>query len=85
MYVDKPMIFICIITAVIIVEWLRHKAYQNGRLAGVVEAVRDVSRSCSYHYERENEPLPEVSTRRSSTCRRRSSAGRAPTARSPSI
>ena len=54
------------VVAVIVVEWLRHKALHNGQLAGVVEAVRDVSRSCSYHYERENEPLPK-STRRSST------------------
>jgi hypothetical protein len=52
MYIDKSMLIFCIVVAVIVYEWLRHKAYQNGRLAGVIEAVQSVSRSCSYHYER---------------------------------
>jgi hypothetical protein len=57
MYIDKSTLVVCIIVAAVVIEWLRHKAYQHGRLAGVIEAVQDVSRSCSY--QRENGPLPE--------------------------
>jgi hypothetical protein len=59
MFLDKSTITVGIIVAVVVVEWLRHRAFQNGRLAGIREAVTGVSRTCSYHYEREGEALPE--------------------------
>jgi hypothetical protein len=56
---DKWLIAVGIVVAVIVIEWLRAQAFQNGRLAGIREAVTDVSRSCSYHYEHKDEALPE--------------------------
>jgi hypothetical protein len=56
---DKWLIVVGIVVAVIVFEWLRAQAFQNGRLAGIREAVTDVSRSCSYHYESKDAPLPE--------------------------
>lgn len=59
MYLDKTTIVVGIIVAVVVVEWLRNRAFQNGRLAGLREAVTAVSRTCSQHYERQGEPLPD--------------------------
>jgi len=56
---EKWMIVGGILVAVFVIEWLRSQAFQNGRMAGIREAVTDVSRSCSYHDERKDEPLPE--------------------------
>jgi len=38
--------------------WLRSRSFNQGRLAGI-RAVTDVSRSCSYHYEEKDKPLPK--------------------------
>lgn len=57
---DKWMIVGVILAVVIVIEWLRAKAFQNGRLAGMREAVHQLSRNCSFHYEEEqDEPLPK--------------------------
>lgn len=56
---DKVLVGTAIVLGVIVLEWLRAKAYQNGRLAGVRQAVHDLSRSCSYHYEEKDQPLPK--------------------------
>jgi hypothetical protein len=56
---EKWLIVGVIVVAVVVIEWLRAQAFQSGRLAGIREAVTDVSRSSSYHYEHKNEPLPE--------------------------
>jgi hypothetical protein len=50
---------ISIAAAYFVVVWLRSQSFNQGRLAGIREAVTDVSRSCSYHYESRDEPLPE--------------------------
>jgi hypothetical protein len=56
---EKWLIVGGILVVVFVIEWLRAQAFQNGRLAGIREAVTDVSRSCSYHYEVKDEPLPK--------------------------
>ena len=56
---EKWVIFGAIVIAVIVIEWLRAQAFQNGRLSGIREATLQVSRSCSYHYEVKDEPLPK--------------------------
>jgi hypothetical protein len=59
MFLDKTTIIVGIIVAVFVIGWLRDRSFHMGRLAGAREAVQDLSRSCSHHYEREGEPLPE--------------------------
>ncbi|WP_315729716.1 MULTISPECIES: hypothetical protein [unclassified Bradyrhizobium] len=55
----KVLVGIAVVIGVIIVEWIRAKAYQYGRLAGASQAVHDLSRACSYHYEEKDQPLPK--------------------------
>ena len=55
---EKWMIFGGIVVALIVIEWLRAQAFQNGRLFGIREATLQISRNCSYHYEVKDEPLP---------------------------
>ena len=56
---DKWMIVGGILAVVIVIEWLRAKAFQYGRLAGMREAVMQLSRNCSFHYEEQDKPLPK--------------------------
>jgi hypothetical protein len=56
---ERILISIGIAAAYFVLVWLRSRSFNQGRLAGIREAVTDVSRSCSYHYESKDEPLPE--------------------------
>jgi hypothetical protein len=56
---DKILIWIGIPVAYFVLVWLRSRSFNEGRLAGIREAVTDVSRSCSYHYEEKDKPLPK--------------------------
>jgi hypothetical protein len=56
---ERILISISIAAAYFVLVWLRSRSFNQGRLAGIREAVTDVSRSCSYHYESRDEPLPE--------------------------
>jgi hypothetical protein len=56
---DKILISIGIPAVYFVLVWLRSRSFNQGRLAGIREAVTDVSRSCSYHYEEKDKPLPK--------------------------
>ena len=59
MYIDKWTLVVCIVVGLLVLGFLRKKSFDIGMLAGARQAVTDLSRACSVHYERDGQSLPE--------------------------
>jgi hypothetical protein len=56
---EKWILYAGIGIAYLVLVWLRSRSFHQGRLAGIREAVTELSRPCSFHYEEQDKPLPE--------------------------
>ena len=56
---DRWIIYVGIALACVVFAWLRSRSFHQGRLEGIRKAVLDLSRTCSFHYETKDQPLPE--------------------------
>jgi hypothetical protein len=61
---DKFVAVVGIVVILGVISWVLWRTFNAGRLRGMREAVLDLSRQCSFHYEsKQEDPLPEKVTK----------------------